>query len=51
MIAGKITVPVKIIAKDKILEFLQTQETPLLITAGAGDIDQLKEPIAALLKK
>ncbi|GEP90987.1 UDP-N-acetylmuramate--L-alanine ligase [Chitinophaga terrae (ex Kim and Jung 2007)] len=51
MIAGKITVPVKIIAKDKLLEFLQTQETPLLITAGAGDIDQLKEPIAALLKK
>lgn len=51
MIAGKITAPVKIIAKDKLLEFLQTQETPLLITAGAGDIDQLKEPIAALLKK
>lgn len=51
IIAGKITVPVNIIAKDKLLEFLQTQETPLLITAGAGDIDQLKEPIAALLKK
>lgn len=50
MIANKITVPVKIIAKDKILEFLQTQETPLLITAGAGDIDQLKEPISRLLK-
>ncbi|RFS25117.1 UDP-N-acetylmuramate--L-alanine ligase [Chitinophaga silvatica] len=50
MIASKIKVPVTIVPKDKVLEYLQTQETPLLITAGAGDIDQLKDPIAALLQ-
>ncbi|MEC5142238.1 UDP-N-acetylmuramate--L-alanine ligase [Chitinophaga sp. 212800010-3] len=51
MIAKKITVPVKIIPKDEVTAYLSKTTTPLLITAGAGDIDQLKEPIAQLLKK
>lgn len=50
MIADKITVPVKILPKEAIVEYLGKQDVPLLITAGAGDIDQLKEPVAHLLK-
>lgn len=50
MIAAKITVPVKIIPKESIMEYLLKTKNPLLITAGAGDIDQLKEPIARHLK-
>jgi UDP-N-acetylmuramate--alanine ligase len=50
MIAEKITVPVKILPKEKVVEYLGKQDVPLLITAGAGDIDQLKEPVAHLLK-
>jgi UDP-N-acetylmuramate--alanine ligase len=50
MIASKITVPVKILPKEAVAEYLNNTTTPLLITAGAGDIDQLKEPIAHLLK-
>lgn len=50
MIADKITVPVKILPKEKVAEYLGKQDVPLLITAGAGDIDQLKEPLAHLLK-
>ncbi|MFY0252367.1 UDP-N-acetylmuramate--L-alanine ligase [Chitinophaga sp. 30R24] len=49
MIAEKVTVPVKVVPKETVVEYLRTQEIPLLITAGAGDIDQLKEPIADLL--
>ncbi|MGF6846263.1 UDP-N-acetylmuramate--alanine ligase [Chitinophaga sp. W3I9] len=50
MIADKITVPVKILPKEAVAEYLDKQDVPLLITAGAGDIDQLKEPLAHLLK-
>lgn len=50
MIAAKMTVPVKIIPKEEVVEYLKAKDTPLLITAGAGDIDQLKEPIANELK-
>jgi UDP-N-acetylmuramate--alanine ligase len=50
MIADKITVPVKILSKEEVMEYLGKQDVPLLITAGAGDIDQLKEPVAHLLK-
>lgn len=50
MIAEKITVPVKILPKAEVVEYLDKQEVPLLITAGAGDIDQLKEPVGHLLK-
>ncbi|PSL50113.1 UDP-N-acetylmuramate--L-alanine ligase [Chitinophaga niastensis] len=50
MIANKITVPVQILPKEAITEWLQKTTVPLLITAGAGDIDQLREPIGHLLK-
>lgn len=50
MIADKITVPVKILSKEDVMEYLGKHDVPLLITAGAGDIDQLKEPVAHLLK-
>lgn len=50
MIAEKITVPVKILPKAEVVEYLGKQDVPLLITAGAGDIDQLKEPVGHLLK-
>lgn len=50
MIADKITVPVKILSKEEVMDYLGKQDVPLLITAGAGDIDQLKEPVAHLLK-
>lgn len=50
MIAAKMTVPVTIVPKDKVVRFLDEKELPLLITAGAGDIDQLKEPIARFQK-
>jgi len=32
------------------LQWLKSNPVPLLITAGAGDIDQLKEPIKEILK-
>jgi UDP-N-acetylmuramate--alanine ligase len=50
MIADKITVPVQILSKEAVMEYLGEHDTPLLITAGAGDIDQLKEPVSHLLK-
>lgn len=50
MIAAKMTVPVTIVPKDKVVAFLGIKDLPLLITAGAGDIDQLKEPIARFQK-
>lgn len=50
MIAAKMTVPVTIVPKEKVVEFLGVKDLPLLITAGAGDIDQLKEPIARFQK-
>ncbi|NLR56650.1 UDP-N-acetylmuramate--L-alanine ligase [Chitinophaga polysaccharea] len=50
MIASKITVPVKILPKESVAEYVEKHPSPLLITAGAGDIDQLKEPIARILK-
>jgi UDP-N-acetylmuramate--alanine ligase len=50
MIANKITVPVQILPKEEVITWLKETPAPLLITAGAGDIDQLKEPIGHLLK-
>ncbi|NSL88529.1 UDP-N-acetylmuramate--L-alanine ligase [Chitinophaga solisilvae] len=49
ILAARITVPVKIMQKEEVLEWLKKTPVPLLITAGAGDIDQLKEPISHLL--
>ncbi|WP_212002291.1 UDP-N-acetylmuramate--L-alanine ligase [Chitinophaga sp. HK235] len=50
ILAAKITAPVQIMSKEAVLDWLQKTPAPLLITAGAGDIDQLKEPISQLLK-
>lgn len=50
MIAAMITVPVRIMQKEEVLQWLKSNPVPLLITAGAGDIDQLKEPIKEILK-
>ncbi len=50
MIAAMITVPVSIMQKEEVLQWLKSNPVPLLITAGAGDIDQLKEPIKEILK-
>ncbi|QJB35291.1 UDP-N-acetylmuramate--L-alanine ligase [Chitinophaga oryzae] len=49
ILAEKITVPVQIMQKEEVLDWLKKTPVPLLITAGAGDIDQLKEPISQLL--
>jgi len=40
-----------ILTKDGLLEFIRTAPPSLFITAGAGDIDKLVEPIAAILRK
>jgi UDP-N-acetylmuramate--alanine ligase len=49
ILAEKITAPVQIMQKEEVLDWLKKTPVPLLITAGAGDIDQLKEPISQLL--
>jgi UDP-N-acetylmuramate--alanine ligase len=41
----------KIVSKNALLDELRVTETEVLLTMGAGDIDQLVEPIAALLKE
>ena len=41
----------KIVSKNKLLEELREKDTEVLLTMGAGDIDQLVEPITALLKE
>ncbi|HVI46536.1 MAG TPA: UDP-N-acetylmuramate--L-alanine ligase [Chitinophaga sp.] len=50
LLAKRITVPVQIMQKEEVLDWLKKNHVPLLITAGAGDIDQLKDPISHLLK-
>ncbi|WP_143304940.1 UDP-N-acetylmuramate--L-alanine ligase [Chitinophaga vietnamensis] len=50
MIAEKMTAAVKIMQKEEALNWLKDHETPLLITAGAGDIDQLKDQIKQIKK-
>lgn len=49
MIAEKITVPVTVIQKEELLPWLKANSTPLFITAGAGDIDQFREPVQEIL--
>jgi UDP-N-acetylmuramate--alanine ligase len=41
---------VKILSKEKLLEYIKDKELELFITAGAGDIDKLVEPIKNILK-
>lgn len=50
MIAEKIKrVPVQIIEKQEVAEWLKSHSVPLFITAGAGDIDQFREPVQEIL--
>ena len=50
MIAGKISkVPVQIIEKGDVTGWLKSHNVPLFITAGAGDIDQFREPVQEIL--
>jgi UDP-N-acetylmuramate--alanine ligase len=50
MIADKMSLPtVTILSKEGLLEFVKAANPPLMITAGAGDIDKLVKPIAQLL--
>jgi UDP-N-acetylmuramate--alanine ligase len=39
-----------ILEKDALIEWIKNNEVELLITAGAGDIDTLVEPIGAIIK-
>ncbi|SFD13036.1 UDP-N-acetylmuramate--L-alanine ligase [Chitinophaga sp. CF118] len=50
MIAEKIRkVPVQIIEKENVQDWLKLHNVPLFITAGAGDIDQFREPVQEIL--
>jgi UDP-N-acetylmuramate--alanine ligase len=50
MIASRIEgKPVQLMQRDEVPEWLKGNTAPLLITAGAGDIDQLKEPLKEIL--
>jgi len=50
IIADKITkAQVQLLSKEAALEWIENNPAALLITAGAGDIDQLKAPIKTML--
>lgn len=52
MLLKKISVPHKELAeKEELISLLEAKETEVLVTVGAGDIDQFVEPIARLMKK
>lgn len=52
MIASRINGPeVKIIHRDEIVAYMREHPAELLITAGAGDIDLLREPLQTLFSK
>ncbi len=42
--------PVQIMTPEEVLDWLKANTVPLFITAGAGDIDQLKEPARKILE-
>ena len=51
MIADRMSNPaVTILSKDGLLEYVKTAPLQLFITAGAGDIDKLVQPIKATLE-
>lgn len=49
MIAKKISKPVHVIQKEDVLPWIKANSAPLFITAGAGDIDQFREPAQEIL--
>jgi UDP-N-acetylmuramate--alanine ligase len=51
MIAARIKdKPVQVMQPAEVLDWLKSNTAPLFITAGAGDIDQLKEPARKILE-
>ena len=51
MIAEKIKdKPVSIMQQEEVLDWLKANSAPLFITAGAGDIDLMKEPAKTILE-
>jgi len=41
--------PVQVLQQEEVLDWLKNNTAPLLITAGAGDIDRMKEPAKKIL--
>jgi len=50
MIADKMSIPVTVLSKDGLLKYVDTAPLELFITAGAGDIDKLVQPIKEILE-
>ncbi len=51
LIGRNITVPCRLIQKEEILPLVKSESLDVLVTFGAGDIDQFCEPIAAALRQ
>ena len=51
MIADLVTVPCRIVAREKLVETIGGMNTDVVVTFGAGNIDALCEALAAELKK
>ncbi len=52
LIANKMSNPVHtILSKDALLDWVRAVKPPLFITAGAGDIDKLVQPLKAILEQ
>ncbi|OSZ79371.1 UDP-N-acetylmuramate--L-alanine ligase [Chitinophagaceae bacterium IBVUCB1] len=50
MIAEKMTAPCTVLSKEGLLEYVKAAPLDMLITAGAGDIDKLVNPIKEILE-
>jgi UDP-N-acetylmuramate--alanine ligase len=51
IIADKMTAPVTILSKEGLLQYVEAAPLDLFITAGAGDIDKLVQPIKEILAR
>ncbi|HQV01488.1 MAG TPA: cyanophycin synthetase, partial [Bacteroidia bacterium] len=51
MLADKISCNVQLCEKENLLQVLQTKQLQVLLTLGAGDIDQLVNPISQFLSQ
>ncbi|MBK5284333.1 MAG: UDP-N-acetylmuramate--L-alanine ligase, partial [Bacteroidia bacterium] len=52
LILKKVSIKDKMITeKENVISFLEQNQTEILLTLGAGDIDRLVEPITQMLKK
>lgn len=48
-LAEKMQVGVKVLSKEELLEYISSEQPELLISAGAGDIDKMVEPLKKCL--